>query len=506
MAADLIKSTDQLDFFGEAVNEANLVQQTLHDGYRGYATINYRTRDAQLQEHRFPVSKMSIVIDSYLRTKRETHDLYIAQHSYFKPSRTTAALLSLNDAHIDLDIYNTPWADRNRDYVIACILEVLEEKGISPPSYIVNSGRGLQLKWVFDKPLTPKALPRWQVVHRYLVENILCDFGADIKATLPTQIMRLVGSKNLKGSEVSIVWINGRDILNPALVDFQTLAQSILPYTQQEVKEFQKRMSQYDIWRAENTVNMSLLMASMSSAQQERLTGWKQVGKAIGMDLEPKKLASMDDLVAGEIWQRRLDLIQRLIHLRGQAGTGIPDGGHRHEFIWLVANAMAWVNRGQPVSALRKDVLGWSQLHIPSFDIQQATACFSTVLERAGQTQSWGFGLYRISELNFKEKLGITVEEAAQLSISKKSEQAERWDIGAMGFSKMKGLPHEEYKAETQRRQREAAQRTNEMVRAANAEHREKAHQLRASGIPIRQIASRLGVSSAVIHKWTKLK
>lgn len=53
-----------------------------------------------------------------------------------------------------------------------------ERFGVPRPSLIVYSGRGLQCKWLYDKPIPRKALPRWDAVQRELVQKF-AQYGTD---------------------------------------------------------------------------------------------------------------------------------------------------------------------------------------------------------------------------------------------------------------------------------------------------------------------------------------
>lgn len=485
-----------------SLTEARTVQHAHGEGWRGYATLNRRSSPTSpLLETRFPVEQMPAVIDEALKAYRHDHDLYVSQHSYSTGRRTTPTLMSLNIGHADLDIYKTDWLGCSVDQIVSAFLKRLEAWGIPLPSYIVYSGRGLQPKWIWDGPLPPQALPRWQVAMRYLAEEVLHDFGGDVQATLPTQIMRLVGSQNLRGGDVRIVWIDGGDLLSPVVHDFDAWCDAVLPFTRDQVREFKQQLRQYDAWRSENQKNLARLAAEQPGVirARQRQAALAQVAKAL--DLRPDALAPLDDLDAGEIWQRRLDVMRRLLDVRGLSGV---EEGSRHEWVWVAANGLAWVNREQ-MRPLRTDVIEWARRHIPTYTPAEVTQAAAAVLKRIKQPQGRGSGLYRMAETTFRAKLGITADELESLDIARRKEAPEaRWNVGAMGFEPMRGLSYEDYQAETRRRQQEAAHRTNEMVRAARLDHQEKARQLRAEGLSTTKIANRLGVNQSTVSRWLR--
>lgn len=491
----------------EALADANAVHHTASGEWRGFATLNYRSSpDSPLQQHAFPVAKMAPILLAALHEKRQTHDLYIAQHSYERYERSTSALLWLNLAQIDLDIYNGKWCGIDKDTVCKAVLKRLDEWGIPHPTYIIDSGRGLQIKWIWDEPLSPRALPRWTVAHRYLCEEILSEFDADIQAILPTQIMRAVGSTNLKnGAPVHFRWINGGNLLNLVPVSFNAWANAILPFGREEVAAWRAATAQYRLWDAENQANMRRLLSEAPGAKrsQQRQEAWKQVAKATKIDLSPSALASVDDLLAGEIWQGRLDFIKRLIQLRNPDGV-IPEG-NRNNFLWIAANALGWINREQH-KPLLNDLFSWARKYAPSMTEAEVKESAASVLQRFGQKQGKGTGLYRMDKHTFRELLEITDEERESIRMNRTSSnyKAEEWNIGVMQFEKMRGLSYDEYKEETRQRQQKAAERTNGLKVARSAEAQQKAREMRLNGLSVRAIAKELGVSVGSVSNWTK--
>ncbi len=490
-----------------ALEDAELVQHARESSgvWRGYCTINHKPPGSgeRLREIVFPVAELPWFIENALRSFRG-EDLYIAQHSYAARQRRTGDLLSLNLAHVDLDVYKSAWSKMSPEAVAPVIVARLADVGIPAPSYIVASGRGLQAKWVWSRPLAPEALPRWQVAHRYLVGEggPLAEFGADEKAILPTQILRLVGSTHQQADEVvRVVWMNGT-LAAPTTYDFDAWCSKVLPYSREQVREWRARQRQFKVWDEENAANRQRLVEeegagvakSRALARQKAL---EQAARAMGMT--SAALASMDDLIAGEVWQRRLKAMEKVVEIRWGA-AGVPVG-QRHEWVWIAANALAWVNRDQ-AKPLAADLMAWARRLVPGYTAVEVRAAAASVLKRAaGQ----GAGLYRMTETTFRTKLGITDEEIAQVVGARRNTDEDRWDIGAMRFARMRGLDFDAYKAETRRRQAEAAVRTNTMHRAAREPLVAKAKALRAAGQLLEDVAKALGVSVGTAWNWTKI-
>ena len=489
-----------------ALEDAELVQHARGsgDGWRGYCTINHKPPGAneRLREIVLPVAELPWFIEKALRAFRG-EDLYIAQHSYAARQRRTGDLLSLNLAHVDLDVYKSAWSKMPAEEVAPIIVARLVDAGIPAPSYIVASGRGLQAKWVSSRQLVHEALPRWQDAHRWLVreDGPLGEFGADEKAILPTQILRLVGSTHQQADEVvRVVWMSGT-LTAPTTYDFDAWCSKVLPYSREQVREFRARLQQFKVWDEENAANRQRLAEEEGAAVAKaraaaRQKAWEQTARAIGTT--PAALASMDDLVAGEVWQRRIKTMEKIVETRWGA-AGVP-AGQRHEWVWIAANALAWVNRDQ-AKPLGADLTAWARRLVPGYTAVEVRAAAASVLKRAaGQ----GAGLYRMTEATFRAKLGVTEEDVAQAMGGRRNADEDRWDIGSMGFERMRGLDFDAYKAETRRRQAEAAVRTNTMHRAAREPLVAKAKALRAAGQSLPEIAKALGVSVGTAWNWTK--
>lgn len=488
--------------------EAAAVHHARSETYRGYASLNIRPSPKdRLIEEMFPVERMPWVIEEALKTHRDTHDMYIAQHSYMSKLRRTTNLLSLNIGHIDLDIYYSDYADESQAATIDALLRKLDEHKIPLPSYIVSSGRGLQAKWIWNAPVSPKALPRWQAAHRYIVDEVLYEFAADAKAILPTQILRLVGSTNLKtGERVKVVWVNGGDLQNAQTIDFEAWLKAVFPFSRDEVREFKAKFKQYDAWHLQNEQNRALraelLGANAATARAAREAAWRTLGAAIGMDVEPSKLAVIDDLTAGEIWQRRLNTMDELIKLRGHQ-HGLPAGSNRHGFVWVAANAFGWINR-ELARPLLDDLATWTKIHVPSYSHQEAQSVASAVIKRSTEAQGVGTGLYRMAEPTFMSKIGMTEEEAAQLShaSAKRRQEARPRNEGVMGLPPIRGLSFDEYKEVTSDYQRQGAHYSNQQKVAKSAPKREEAHRMSAEGLTVREIGKALGVGKSTVARW----
>lgn len=486
--------------------EAQVVQHTGRAGFAGYSTLNTRASAAhKLAELVVPAERLPWVIERGLRDFAG-HDVYISQHSYAAPARRTEHLLSLNVAHLDLDVYSTTWGRVMPNVDLAALADTLiarmRREGLMLPSYIVASGRGLQAKWLWDAPLTPKALPRWQAAHRWMLEQpVFKAFGADPKAVLPTQIMRLVGSVNTKNGEpVRVVWCDG-SIDAPAKRDFDAFCAVYLPYTRAQVREFQALHKQYRIWDAENDANRAIAAAAGLGRPRANADGqraaWDQLAGHLGISVPA--VANLGDLVGGEIWHRRRQLMGALA-LQEYGPEGVP-AGLRHDWAWVAANAFGWVNREQK-QPLLADLVAWCGKYLPGYTAAEVRSAAGAVLSRERK----GSDMYRMHESTFLAKLGVSASAFDQVRGKIAAAKAQRHvNEGAMGFEKMRGLTPEAYAAETTRRQRESGRWSAANRSSTHSdETKARARAMRAEGMTMRKIGELLCVSQGSVAAWCK--
>ena len=135
-------------------------------------------------------------------------DTWISQAEFIRPNRRVVYLLRLNLCFVDLDTYKTPWKVYPPDALANIVRGFCQDEDIPDPSLILFSGRGLQVKWLLERPLPRAALPRWNAVQKQLVA-ILERFGADPGARDASRLLRLVDTINTRsGERVRVLWVN----------------------------------------------------------------------------------------------------------------------------------------------------------------------------------------------------------------------------------------------------------------------------------------------------------
>lgn len=258
----------------------------------GYFWIGVRPHHTEkLKFSSYPLLHIVTVLNGL----NPNYDSFISQGEFFRGRRRVVNLRQIGLLFVDLDTYNI---DRLRGLgprdQVREVLKFIADKGIPAPSLIVFSGRGLQVKWLLERPIPQAALPRWNALQRILV-NELVEIGADKMAKDASRVLRLVQTVNTKSGEiVRIMHVteNGREILRH---NFEHLAKALFPISRSEWEDMRRDRAQ-------------------RRADQPR----KPKGQA---GLGPQTLA----------WARLMDLRQ-LYTLRG----GVPEGERMNNLFWRI--------------------------------------------------------------------------------------------------------------------------------------------------------------------------
>lgn len=336
-------------------------------------------------------------------------DAYISP-SEFKPGgrRTLANLIRLTSMFIDLDTYKvSELCEVTPECLAERLLMLCREKKLPPPSLIIFTGRGLQAKWILEKPIPWKALRRWDAIQRHIFV-VLKEMGADPLARSAVQVLRIVDTVNTKnGVRTRVLYQNttaaSGAVLAPgglAVYDFETLQAEILPYTREQVA----------IWKADKQARLDarVLRRTTIKVHTEGLTKF-----------DPKDLA----------FDRLVDL-RYLMELRGYS-AGLPDG-QRNLFVFLASCFLAFSTE---VGDLRGEVLSFAAEFAPHWTEARQRRCYASVQDRltksrAGKTIKFN-GLdvdprYRFRNRTLIELLGITPEEQQHLKTIISPEEAAR--------------------------------------------------------------------------------
>jgi hypothetical protein len=220
---------EQLSLF-DAAGEARLY----HDAGRfGFFSILFRDVD-RIKQYSYKLPDMAEV----LRLAPKNRDTGLSQAEFDKPNRRIVNLARLTSLFTDVDCYKIGLPPQRAE---ALLLFKCEEDRLPMPSLVIQSGRGIQVKWLLDKPLPRPALPRWNAAQRALVERFL-DLGADPAARDASRVLRLVETVNTKSGEiVRVSFANTvKNSTEVATYGFDYLCEFLLPYSREELAQRQE--------------------------------------------------------------------------------------------------------------------------------------------------------------------------------------------------------------------------------------------------------------------------
>lgn len=227
-----LSASGQINIFSKE-DEAGCYLNSRHGGFFSVlANVNGNKRQSS---HR--LSELPQVLELI----KPNQDTWITQAEFFRPNRRVVNLASIGQLFTDLDTYNQPWAKgRNPQQLAECVKFFINEAGLPPPSIIVFSGRGLQVKWLLTSALPRQALPRWNAVQSKLIE-LLEEAGADRNARDASRVLRVVQTINSKSGEICRVLDvkNGIDG-EPIRYNFELLAENLLPFGRGQLEESRK--------------------------------------------------------------------------------------------------------------------------------------------------------------------------------------------------------------------------------------------------------------------------
>ena len=135
-------------------------------------------------------------------------DTYISQCSFVRPQRKIMHLQEMGSAWVDIDCYKLEGNPKCSPELVKSFVETAFAMGIPRPSYAINSGRGVYLKWIFEKPVGASSLVTWNILQETLVA-VFKSFGADNLAKDAARVLRAIGTTNSKVSETHRVSVVG---------------------------------------------------------------------------------------------------------------------------------------------------------------------------------------------------------------------------------------------------------------------------------------------------------
>lgn len=201
----------------------------------GFFSMLIRDAEGKTSQYSYTLDKLPFVLaedgtlSKYFASCK--HDVYVSQATFESPCRRVVNLKEIQVAFLDIDSYKLAWGQhRTPEEMAQSFVSICDMESIPRPSLIVFSGRGLQAKWLFEKPIPRQALPRWNALERVLVEK-LQQYGADSQARDASRVLRLVNTYNSKsGEKCRVVFLNRNAAGGIERFGFDELAEIILPF------------------------------------------------------------------------------------------------------------------------------------------------------------------------------------------------------------------------------------------------------------------------------------
>ena len=238
-ALALVPVQGNLAYF-DALEEASLFHEADSWGFVAVCTQNH---EQVFSQRCMKISKLAEHMAELYQKPQTNFSIWLSQCSFAKwGSRCSVDLMRIGLCFVDLDTYKVPVIkDLSRAEIIEKVHAICRGAGIPGPSYIVYSGNGYQLKWVLDAYLPRRAVVRWSLVEKRLVE-LFRELGADPSATDASRIFRAIGSINPKtGRKVEVAYHKGKSLDTATGCSFEELA-AALPFPRAEIEK--KRKSQ----------------------------------------------------------------------------------------------------------------------------------------------------------------------------------------------------------------------------------------------------------------------
>ncbi|ABE61040.1 hypothetical protein Nham_0139 [Nitrobacter hamburgensis X14] len=283
---------------------------------------------------------------------RTADDLYFSMQAFKRPNcRKIWNLAAIGCAYVDIDYKETRWKGRDPRAVLTAVLFALDDARMPPPCFVMDSGSGLHLVWPHNL-VTPKALPRWNLMQDRIVETLKL-FGADPAAKDAARVLRLSGSWNPNATRkdparglVHLIWIQGDELAKPYRYDFDELADEILPMTRAEI-------------------------VSLRAERAKRRAESKPKSRKGRKPAARRDSASYAEAV--------LEDLHRLRQHRYRSTSGRLPAGQRDNWLFCAAMALSWIT---PAPALQRQIEAIAE-QVSSWRGREARSRMGSIIKRA---------------------------------------------------------------------------------------------------------------------------
>lgn len=453
-----VGARDNYELFG-ALEEASLIHKSTNFGF---FSILSKKAGEDARQNSFLLTQMHEV----LPLLPMNIDTWMSQCEFIKPNRRIVNLARIPLLFVDLDCYSiTP------QNALSSLIWHCDEVSLPHPSITNFSGRGLQAKWLLDKPLPRWALPRWNQVQSRLVQSFAL-LGADMNAKDASRVLRLSHTVNTKSNEkVRVLHITKDSEGLPARYGFEYAAEILLPNSRDF---YDKKKNNHPYSEDEKQ------RAAEARHKREQRPELKLI--------QGTETSGLHRFSGRQLAWHRLEDIRKLVEIRG----GVQSGQSMSMLFWalnflLLSGATNSSQMFYEAAALAKE-FGFGEFNRKD---ELSTLYAKAKENEAGKTVTFNGreypALYTPKNSSLIDTFGITTEEQTNLRTIISEDMAK------------------ERHAKRSRDSRHASGENN-MTRDAyisvNKEKRVIAIKMNAEGISIRDIAASLNVSKSTVGRW----
>ncbi|WOO30749.1 hypothetical protein R1T29_23835 (plasmid) [Vibrio parahaemolyticus] len=437
----------------------------------GTFSLLHKTKSSAWAKQRsYKLSELESVIKSIEQDPDlKESNYWISQAAFNKFNRRKANLRSIAVCFVDLDYYTTDLhLVQPEQMLFEYVFPLLEKLGIPLPSLVIDSGQGLQLKWFIER-LPARALPRWDRLQTELC-NALSPLGADANSKDASRVLRLQNTYNTKTGELAkVIWCDTDKNALPVRYEFNSLCNSILPFTQEQLAELRDK-------RKKQRTNKHFAIAETKRSEVIQM-------------LKHPFARTPENLN----WNRLHDL-KKIIELRGELGDG-----NREVMAFYLCNfyALRYAQAGQADQYIWHEFYQLCKTAAPHWDNEKCQSKVNNVFnlmkqQAKGEMKLWNGEevpmLYVPKNETMIELFGITTAEQKHLkTIISDSEKQRRNTVAHR--ERRKGGSMEDYKA---KRSNDSTERMREV------------RKLTSQGFKQAQIAELMGITINAVKSLKK--
>jgi hypothetical protein len=335
----------ELDLFsGDPLPSDHLA--ALQGGQQNQSTIVFTPKNEKRRWHELVGDDLDRLADE-INHWRGHEDVYVSVNNFFGWRRISLGT-NLNAFFVDIDYHDASQPAFDSAFMRARALYMIEDELKWPtPNLVIESGRGIHIYWLFDKPVPFKALPRWQHAQR----NIVAALGGDRMAADATRVLRLAGTINSKSGTLvkAKVWERSR-------YDFEFLwSEYFSDIGYSKAREAREARHQPDKPARVRDISRARADAGRAPAKGSIYVRWHLVYSDLRIIVEHRFNGKIPEPPRNR-------------------------KGHRGTFVYFYAVALSWFTLSD---ALEDEVLDVARRIAPSLSTQDVLSLTSSVRSRA---------------------------------------------------------------------------------------------------------------------------